>query len=176
MKILVHIIKTTMSQLKKLIIRMIFLGRIEIGKDAKLGKGFKTVATKMGRIKIGKSFETKRMAYLSAQEGQLSIGDSVFLNQNVSITCLLSISIGNEVLIANNVVIVDHNHNLVTGSYDVAPVKIGNKVWIGANSVILKGVTIGNNSIVAAGSVVRSNVPENSVVAGVPAKVVKWLN
>ena len=54
-----------------------------------------------------------------------------------------------------------------------APVKIGNKVWIGAHATILPGVTIGNGAVVGAGAVVTKDVPENAVVAGVPAKIIK---
>ncbi|WP_235941340.1 DapH/DapD/GlmU-related protein [Paenibacillus puerhi] len=57
----------------------------------------------------------------------------------------------------------------------MSPVTIGENVWIGSSATILPGVTIGDNSIVAAGAVVYRNVPEDSVVAGVPAKVVKML-
>ncbi|MDE7192107.1 MAG: sugar O-acetyltransferase, partial [Clostridia bacterium] len=54
-----------------------------------------------------------------------------------------------------------------------APVKIGNNVWIGAHATILSGVTIGDNAIIAAGAVVTKDVPQNTVVAGVPAKIIK---
>ena len=54
-----------------------------------------------------------------------------------------------------------------------SPVVIGDNVWIGAHSTILAGVTVGKNAVIAAGSVVTKNVPENAVVAGVPAKVIK---
>jgi acetyltransferase-like isoleucine patch superfamily enzyme len=94
------------------------------------------------------------------------------LNYNVSITCLERIRIGAGTTIANNVVIVDHDHDYAhNGRFmKCAPVDIGRNVWIGANAVILKGVTIGDHAIVAAGAVVTKNVPEGAIVGGVPAK------
>ena len=68
------------------------------------------------------------------------------------------------------------NHDLnpeKRGSMMPKPVKIGNKVWVGAHATILAGVTIGDNAVVAAGAVVTKNVPPNTVVAGVPARVIK---
>lgn len=76
----------------------------------------------------------------------MKIEDHVFLNQNVSITCMDEISIGSGSIIANNVVMVDHDHDMKNGGFVKAPINIGEKVWIGANAVILKGVTIGNGS------------------------------
>ena len=55
------------------------------------------------------------------------------------------------------------------------PVKIGSRVWIGAHATILSGVTVGNNAVIAAGAVVTKDVPDNAVVAGVPAKIIKTI-
>ncbi len=57
-----------------------------------------------------------------------------------------------------------------------APIHIGNKVWIGADAVITKGVTIGENSVIAAGAVVTHDVPENDIAGGVPAKIIKAID
>ena len=98
-------------------------------------------------------------------DGKMSIGHNCFFNRNVSITCLEQIKIGNYVTVANNVVIVDHDHDFRKGrnNYKTAPVVIEDNVWIGANCVILKGVHIGENAVIAAGSVVFKDVPENTV-------------
>ena len=56
-----------------------------------------------------------------------------------------------------------------------SPVKIGNDVWIGAKATVLSGVTIGNGAVIAAGAVVTKDVPDNTVVAGVPAKIIKQI-
>ena len=82
--------------------------------------------------------------------------------------------IGNQCMFANNFVVVDHDHDRKDGKIlkelVSAPVKIGNNVWCGANVTVLKGVTIGDGAVIAAGSVVNRDVAAYSVVAGVPAR------
>lgn len=128
------------------------------------------------RIVIGSNDNFRRGLQLRAvNNGVIEIGSNCFINTNVTITSLQKISIGNDVKIANNVVIVDHDHNYSDDlkGYNTKEVTIGDKVWIGANCAILKGSHIGKHAVVAAGSIVTGDVPENAVVAGVPAKVVK---
>ena len=109
------------------------------------------------------------------------IGDQVALN-GTSITSRESVKIGSRTIIAANVVIVDsdfHQHwppegrFFGTGTEGDRPVTIGNCVWIGMGSLILKGVTIGDNSIIAAGSVVTRSIPPNVLAGGVPARVIR---
>lgn len=107
------------------------------------------------------------------------IGNKVFFNHNCSITCQESISIGDNCNIANNVVIVDHDHKIgefgVIEGFVNQPVIIGENVWIGANSTILKGSIIGDGAIIASGAVVKGNVPPYEVWGGVPAKKIRSL-
>lgn len=82
-------------------------------------------------------------------------------------------------MIGMNVTIATLNHGLPLETRNTtypSPVIIGENVWIGSNATILPGVTVGDNSVVAAGAVVTKDVPQNTVVAGVPAKVVKEIN
>ena len=114
---------------------------------------------------------------LSADYGKnISVGENVFINSGCCFQDQGGIDIGNNVLIGQQVVIATLNHELTPSKRAnllPAPVKIGNNVWIGAHATILAGVTIGDNSVVAAGAVVNKDVPANVVVAGVPAKVIK---
>ena len=110
----------------------------------------------------------------------IRIGSHAFINYNVSIMDRGTVTIGDHVLLAPNVVITTSNHpfdpRLRRESLGYAsPVTIGNDVWIGANAVILPGVTLGNNVIVAAGAVVTRDVPDNTLVAGVPARPIRDL-
>ena len=108
----------------------------------------------------------------------ISVGENVFINSGCCFQDQGGIEIGNNVLIGQQVVIATLNHELSPqrrGNLLPAPVKIGNNVWIGAHATILAGVTIGDNSVVAAGAVVNKDVPANVVVAGVPAKVIKHI-
>ncbi|MDI9873364.1 acyltransferase [Flectobacillus rivi] len=97
-----------------------------------------------------------------------------YINNNLNLSCFERIEIGNNVVISENVCIRDSdNHDILNISHEkTKPIIIGNHVWIGMNVTILKGVHIGDGAIIAAGAVVTSNVPEKSIVAGVPAKVI----
>ncbi|WP_206214444.1 acyltransferase [Adlercreutzia sp. ZJ141] len=105
--------------------------------------------------------------------GELTLG-SGYINSNCKIRCAKSINIGKEVAISHDVTIMDSDHHSICGQPVAArPVVIGDHVWIGTRSTILKGVTVGEGSIVAAGALVTKDIPPNSLVAGVPAKVIK---
>lgn len=106
----------------------------------------------------------------------ITLGKRVFLNSGCCFQDQGGIEIGDDVLIGQQVVIATLNHDLDPerrGNMSPAPVKIGNRVWIGAHATILPGVTIGDGAVVGAGAVVTKDVPENVVVAGVPAKIIK---
>jgi len=142
-----------------------------------VGVGFTT--GQYCRIEAGKM--------ISEKVPTLFIGDNVQINDRCHIGALVNIHIGNNVLIASDVFITDHDHGSAKDIYSLipppvsrklifSPVFIGDNVWIGEKVIILKGVCIGHNSIVAAGSVVTKNIPPFSVVAGNPAKIIKIFN
>ncbi len=110
----------------------------------------------------------------------IEIGENFYSNHNLVILDCAKVKFGDNVFIAPNCgfYTAEHPLNAETrnkGSEYAKPIIIGNNVWIGGGVQILSGVTVGNNSVVAAGAVVTKNVPDNSVVAGVPAKVIKFL-
>ena len=106
-------------------------------------------------------------------------GDQVYFNVNCVVLDAMKVTIGNSVFFGPNVHIYTATHP--TDSVQrrkvqfAKPVTIGSDCWIGGNSVILPGVTIGNGCTIGAGSVVTKNIPENSIAAGNPAKVIKTL-
>jgi acetyltransferase-like isoleucine patch superfamily enzyme len=120
-----------------------------------------------------------------AAKAQLHIGNSTGFS-GVRLSCWKSITIGNDCLIGTNVLITDSDwHPLDPSkrkeygnvpSVKIQPVKIGNNVFIGANSIILKGTEIGDNSVIGAGSVVSGIIPPNVIAAGNPCKVIKTLS
>lgn len=118
-----------------------------------------------GRLELGNSVMTQRGVLLGVrQDAVLSIGDGVGINRNTSIVAHEKISIGNNVIIAPNVCIYDHDHGYPNpDEYITAPIIIKDGTWIASNTVILKGVTIGKNCTIAAGSVVTKDVPDNSI-------------
>ncbi len=108
------------------------------------------------------------------ENSTLILGEG-YINNDLKLGCYKRIEIGYDVRISENVTIRDSdNHNIFSSTHvKSSPIKIGNHVWIGMNSTILKGVTIGDGAIVAAGAVVSKDVPAKCLVGGVPAKVIK---
>lgn len=128
---------------------------------------------------VGKNY-LSRGTTIRSDGGRIAVGFNTFMNKDCQIVSMGSIAIGRDCLIAERVSIYDHDHGhsepgvpFCRQGFSTAPVEIGDNVWIGANAVVLKGVTIGSGSIVAAGAVVTKNVPSGVVVAGNPARVIK---
>ncbi|MBR5941692.1 MAG: maltose O-acetyltransferase [Neisseriaceae bacterium] len=106
----------------------------------------------------------------------IRIGKEVFINTACVFTDLGGIVIEDKVLIAPNVKIISVNHDInpqTRRGLILSPVHIKKNAWIGAGATILPGVTIGENSIIAAGAVVNKNVPDNTIYGGIPAKLLK---
>ena len=106
------------------------------------------------------------------------IGKNVFINFDCVFLDLGGITIDDNVMIAPKVSLLSEGHPIEPEnrhSLTVGPIHIKKNAWIGANATILQGVTIGENSVVAAGSVVSKDVPDNAVVGGIPAKIIKTI-
>lgn len=107
------------------------------------------------------------------------IGKNVFINFGCTILDWGGVTIEDNVLIAPNVSLLSEGHPISPKNrHALVPksIHIKENAWIGANATILQGVTIGKNAIVAAGAVVSSDVPDNSIVGGIPAKILKTIN
>ena len=142
-------------------------------------------------INIDEQSQIDGAIYFDKDNALISIGKCSFING--SLIAAQKIEIGDDVLISWGVTVVDHNSHAISfsersqdvvnwrlGKKDwtnvkIAPIKISNKVWIGFNSIILKGVTIGEGAIVGAGSVVTKDVPAWTIVAGNPARVIRHI-
>ncbi len=112
-------------------------------------------------------------------KGRISIGDYCLICPGVRVSAADEISIGDSCMLAGMAYITDcdwHDiYDRVTSMGKPEPVRIGNNVWIGDSVIVCKGVTIGDNSVIGAGSVVVRDVPPNCIAAGNPAKIVKHL-
>lgn len=171
---------------------------VSIDKSAK-------VTIKSGELTVNDSwFETRKRRYVSefrldkdstfvcegdfklfqgasiyvAPDAQLVLhGGWSFLNTNATLNCFHYIEIGKGCAISDNVCIADSDSHCIDGHKDkvMSPIVIGDHVWIGKNVTVLKGITIGSGAVIGAGSVVTKDVPENTVVAGNPAKPIKTI-
>jgi maltose O-acetyltransferase len=145
---------------------------LRLDKYGKLKNQFKN-------LNIGKNVDMNPLS-------EISLGENIHISKNTSITTSKNgkskIIIGNDVMIAHNVLIIGGNHNISRidipmnqqGEGKDGDIIIENDVWIGAGSIILTGVHIAKGSVVAAGSVVTKDIPAYCIVAGNPAKVIKW--
>lgn len=147
------------------------------------------------KIKIGNGTHIKAELCVMPYGDGLSIGNNSYVGGDSVIRAYNHIVIGNNVLIAHNVTIIDSDsheidakeraesyaqmlkcgHPHLAGNVKTAPITIKDYAWISYNTSILKGVTIGEGAIVGAGSVVTKDVPDWTVVAGNPAKIIRYL-
>ncbi|WP_317629748.1 MULTISPECIES: DapH/DapD/GlmU-related protein [unclassified Shewanella] len=145
-------------------------------------------------IQFGAGFTSGRFCRLEAHShdgvnATLIIGENCQINDSVHIASAQNVTIGNNVLIASRVFITDLNHGFYSGELQspsdsivskrplgTNPVSIADNVWIGEGVVILPGVTLGKNCIVGANSVVTKSYPDNVIIAGNPARILKKYN
>jgi maltose O-acetyltransferase len=126
------------------------------------------------RVRLVSTIATLELVTLP--EGILEIGNNVFINFGSSIVAATHVKIGDDCLIGTHVSVMDCDfHRVEDKSWDTSGrrVVLEDRVWLGNRSIVLKGVTIGHDAVVAAGSVVTRDVPPRTVVAGVPAQVVR---
>lgn len=142
-------------------------------------------------LTYGYGFTTGRQCRFDLKpkgESKLIFGDNCKIGDRVHVVCYGEVIIGNNCLLASNIFISDTSHGTYeydSAGPDVIPdnrklhiknIKIGNNVWIGENVCIMPGVNIGDGCVIGANSVVTKNVVSNSIVAGVPIKVLKFWN
>jgi acetyltransferase-like isoleucine patch superfamily enzyme len=133
-----------------------------------------------GRLVLGRWVHVGDGTTLRAHEGTLRIGDKVVMGRHGTVNCYLDVEIGAATLIADQVYVTDFDHvtedihrPIKDQGIVKRPVRIGPDCWLGHRATVLRGVTIGRGSVVAAHAVVTRDVPDLAVAAGVPARVVK---
>lgn len=176
------ILKLFKSIFKFIKYKLLYRNRIKIHLINSIKGKISIVLKEKSTCSIGRFLMTDGPLYLKADgSSNILIGDNCYFNHNCSITSLDEIIIGNNCMFGNNVVIIDHNHIITNKEifgkkFEKSKVKIGNNVWIGANSVILPGVNIGDGAVVAAGAVVTKDIDAKEIWGGVPAKKIKDIN
>jgi acetyltransferase-like isoleucine patch superfamily enzyme len=117
---------------------------------------------------------------IRAHEGEVRIGAKSVLGQECTISAFQHVSIGRECIVADRVMLIDFDHGVVEVERPIRhqgiykrDVRVGHNVWIGYGASFLRGVTVGDNAVVGTYAVVTRDVPENAVVAGVPARIIR---
>ncbi|HLY50809.1 MAG TPA: acyltransferase [Solirubrobacteraceae bacterium] len=140
--------------------------KFEIGPDAK--------------VVLGRWSWIGHRCKIRAHEGKVEIGAKSVLGQECTISAFQHVSIGRECIIADRVMMIDFDHGMVEVERPIRvqgiykrDVSVGHNVWIGYAACVLRGVTVGHNAVVGTNSVLTADVPENAVVGGVPARVIR---
>lgn len=171
----------TMSVLRAYMVKAFYFGKISLPKTSMIGRRCGVYIKNAGTIKCqGRIIVNDDVMIYS--RGELTLGDNFGINSYSRIVTHEKIEIGNNVTIGQMVSILDHDHNYIVqdgnmglDGYQTTPVKVGNNVWIGDKSTVLRGVSIGNNVVVGANTLVNKDVPDNCVIGGVPFKILKKL-
>ena len=131
-------------------------------------------------LRIGRWAWVGHGCKIRAHEGEVSIGAKTVIGQECTISAFQHVSIGRECIVADRVMLIDFDHGVtevdrpirLQGIYK-RDVRVGHNVWIGYGACILRGVTVGDNSVIGTSTVVTRDVPGNAVVGGVPARVLR---
>ena len=148
------------------------------GRHSKIYRSVRMDTPPYRKFSLGDYSVVESFSCINNAVGDVIIGDHTRIGLHN--TVIGPVTIGSHVNLAQSITITALNHNFEERNQRIDeqgvstnPVVIGDDIWIGANAVVLPGVNIGNHSVVAAGAVVTKNVPPHSLVAGVPAKIIK---
>ena len=166
-----------------LFLRIFYFRSLSASGLSLIGKGCYFFLLNNGKLDLGKKIIVSDFVEIQSQ-GKLKIGNHCTINRYSRIIAFKEILIGNFVTIAQFVTILDHDHkyykneqgDLLLDGYTCNPVKIGNNVWLSDKCTILKGVTIGDNVIAGAHTLINKDVPPNCIIGGIPFKILKYID
>ena len=124
-------------------------------------------------IDYGCKMKPRCILYTHTSTARIEFDRYVYLNYGAMIFAEHRVRLGRGSGLSINAMVLDSDFHAIDGVKSGGPVTIGDRVWVGANAIILGGVTIGDGAIVAAGALVRKDVPANAIVAGAPARVIR---
>lgn len=170
-RVICNIISVLIGQVRLGLIKITRMNNLYYGKMNRFSPNVVLEIEKNTLVNLGDRNGIHSGCKIKVRKGaQLQIGNRVFLNYGCMLMCRHHIVIGDGCEFGPNVLVYDHDHDMHAAGgikakkYKVAPVVIGENCWIGANSIILKGVTIGAGAVIGAGSVITHDVPANTVV------------
>jgi acetyltransferase-like isoleucine patch superfamily enzyme len=145
-----------------------------------LGRGLELEVGRKGRLEFGRFVWLGDRAKVRCHEGVIQIGEKTVMGQECTISAYQRVRIGAQCVIADRAMFIDFDHGVVEVERPIRSqgiykrdVEVGSNVWIGYGACILRGVRVGDNSIVGTNSVVTKDVPANAVVAGIPARIIR---
>jgi acetyltransferase-like isoleucine patch superfamily enzyme len=145
-----------------------------------LGPGLQLQTGRTGQIRFGRFVWIGHGSKIRCHEGIVEIGPKTVIGQECTISAYQRVSIGQQCVVADRAMFIDFDHNVADSELPIRSqgiykrdVVVGSNVWIGYGAQILRGVTIGDNAIIGASSVVTRDIPANAVAAGSPARVVR---
>lgn len=169
-KVIIAGIRTIWTTIRLSLGKILHGGRLTFRVPTCLALSDSVSLSKNGSADFGKGIRTRGGCSINVQEsGRLVFGENVFLNKGCLLNCHSHIVIGDGCEFGPNVLIYDHDHdfkkgNFKEGNFTYGTVTIGKDCWIGANTVILQGTSIGEGSVIAAGSIVKGDVPAHSLL------------
>ncbi|HYH53171.1 MAG TPA: acyltransferase [Solirubrobacterales bacterium] len=145
-----------------------------------LGKGLELKIEPQGEIRFGRFVWIGDGTKIRCHEGVVEIGAKTVMGQECTISAYQRVRIGEECVIADRAMFIDFDHGIVEVERPIRlqgiykrDVEVGNNVWIGYGACILRGVSVGDNSVIGTNSVVTKDVPANAVVGGIPARIIR---
>lgn len=123
-----------------------------------------------GSVSIQKGFSTRDNVVIHASGGEIEIGMNTFISDGCMLNSRKKITIGNRTILGQNILMYDHDHSYRSGpehlrsKFEESPIKVGDDVWIGSGVIILKGATIGNRCVIGAGTIVKGNIPDDTLI------------
>jgi acetyltransferase-like isoleucine patch superfamily enzyme len=145
-----------------------------------LGRGLELKIEPRGEIRFGRFVWIGDGTKIRCHEGAVEIGAKTVMGQECTISAYQRVRIGEECVIADRAMFIDFDHGVVEVERPIRlqgiykrNVEVGNNVWIGYGACILRGVSVGDNSIVGTNAVVTKDVPANAVVGGIPARIIR---
>jgi acetyltransferase-like isoleucine patch superfamily enzyme len=161
-------------------LKLRFRGRLQTDGPCFVGPG---VTIQIGRdavLRLGRWSWIGHGTKLRVHEGEVSIGAKTVMGQECTISAFQHVSIGRECIVADRVMLIDFDHGVVEVERPIRlqgiykrDVRVGHNCWVGYGACVLRGTTVGDNSVVGANTVVTKDVPPNSVAAGAPVRILR---